>query len=350
MINKSLKKDIYLNKKLIKNIINTICSNSINTYILGGPPGLGKSDFISKLAKFILCHFENETSIDTYVFESIDYSLDKVKKNKSFYLFESNTHPDFFNLTINDKSDVKKTPIDEVRNLKSFFYKTYSVSKVKIAVINKVEDLSVNSLNLLLKTIEELPEKSYIFIISDDPVNIIETIKSRCALFYVNPLNQMAFNDFLKNEYNEKSEQEILFLNNVCFGSPGVASKVVKQNVYGLYEDILDDLINSNSFLNFRESIIASFNAKENDFLLKIINLIINDIIKKTIYFNEQKNYLDFTLNKEKELINKIINKNNPLKLLNLHSQIDKNMYFANLVNLNKSDILIDSFKDLCGI
>ena len=63
-----------------------------------------------------------------------------------------------------------------------------------------------------------------------------------------------------------------------------------------------------------------------------------------------QKNYLDFTLNKEKELINKIINKNNPLKLLNLHSKIDKNMYFADLVNLNKSDILIDSFKDLCGI
>ena len=37
-------------------------------------------------------------------------------------------------------------------------------------------------------------------------------------------------------------------------------------------------------------------------------------------------------------------------KLLNLHSKIDKNMYFADLVNLNISDILIDSFKYFCGI
>ena len=350
MINESLNKNIYLNKNLIKNIVNSICSNSINTYILGGPSGLGKANFISKLSKFVLCHFENENSIDTNTFKSIDYSLDKVKKNKSFHLFDSNTHPDFFNLINNENNSVKKIPIDEVRNLKSFFYKTYSVSNVKIAVINKVEDLSVNSLNLLLKTIEELPEKSYIFIISDNPENIIKTIKSRCALFYVNRLNQMTFNDFLKIEYKDKLEQEIFFLNNVCFGSPGFASKVVQKNIYSLYEDILEDLINSNSFLNFRESIITAINAKENDFLLKVINLIINDVIKKSIYFNEKKIYLNFTLDKEKELINKIIHKNNSLKLLNLHSKIDKNMYFADVVNLNKSDILIDSFKDLCGI
>ena len=45
--------------------------------------------------------------IVSIVFESIGYSLDKVKKNKSFYLFESNTHPDYFNLINNDNKCIE---------------------------------------------------------------------------------------------------------------------------------------------------------------------------------------------------------------------------------------------------
>ena len=35
---------------------------------------------------------------------------------------------------------------------------------------------------------------------------------------------------------------------------------------------------------------------------------------------------------------------------MKLYSEVNKNMSAANLLNLNKPDILIDSFKDLCGI
>ena len=347
---KDLENHNFVNYKIKKQIISTICSNTINSFIIGGSKGLGKKNFIFKLCKFMLCHFELNEEISSEVFEVNQFCLDKTNINKSYYLFENNSHPDFFYLCKEESGDEKKIPIEKVRNLKSFFYKTFSVSKVKIAVINTIEDLSLNSLNLLLKTIEELPQNSYIFIISDNPINIIETIKSRCAFFYVNSLSKKEFDDVIHENFKDKSDQEILFLKNISFGSPKNASKIIENNIYTLYEYILEDLIKSKSFLDLSEFVVSELNSKENNFTLDILNLIINDLIIKTIFYNEYKKFLDSTLNKEKELIIKISNNYNPDKLLDLNSQIYKNMHFANLLNLNKSDVLIDSFKDFCGI
>ena len=175
---KDLENKSFVSNRIKKQIISTICSNTINSFIIGGSKGLGKKNFIFKLCKFMLCHFELNDEISSEIFEVNQFCLDKTNINKSYYLFENNSHPDFFYLCKEENGDEKKIPIEKVRNLKSFFYKTFSVSKVKIAIIDTIEDLSLNSLNLLLKTIEELPQKSYIFIISNNPVNIIETIKS----------------------------------------------------------------------------------------------------------------------------------------------------------------------------
>ena len=55
-------------------------------------------------------------------------------------------------------------------------------------------------------------------------------------------------------------------------------------------------------------------------------------------------------LDMEKELIQKISNNNNTKQIVDLHSQINKNMHLAHVVNLNKSDVLIASLKELSGI
>ena len=347
---KSFENENFVNDVTKKQIITTISSNTINAFIIGGSKGLGKKNFIFKLCKFMLCHFEINDKISFEIFQNNKFCLDKININKSYHLFENNSHPDFFYLSKEQNNDGKKIPIENVRNLKSFFYSTFSISKVKIAVINTIEDLSLNSLNLLLKTIEELPKNSYIFIISNTPVNILETIKSRCAFFYINSLSKKEFDNFICQNYEDKSEQEILFLKNVSFGSPKNAHKIIKNGIYNLYENLLDDLIKTKSFLNLSEPVLVALNSKDNDFTLSVVNLIINDLIKKTVFFLQYQKYLDSTLNKEKELINKISKNSNSYKLLDLNSQIYKNMHFANLLNLNKSDILIDSFKDFCGI
>ena len=351
MTNTTLSNSFFLNDKLKENIFNSISSNSINSFIISGPKGLGKTNFIINLSKFILCELENENLLNLSKLKQSKNTFDNIIKNKSFYLFDNGSHPDFFHLKNKIENLGKKIPIEDVRKLKSFFHKTVSVSKTKIAVIDKIEDLSINSLNSLLKTIEELPKKSYIFIISNKPLNIIETIKSRCALFYINSLNEIDFNYFIKTNYSTVSFEENIFLSSISNGSPGLAKELMDNKIYSVYDNFLDDIIDYDSSTLFLEKINNLFlvNEKNNAFLFSSFQLIINDLIKKSTFYLNTKNFFDFTLTKEKTLIKLILNHNNGLKLLKLHSKFDKYMNSADLVNLNKSEIIIDTLKDLFG-
>ena len=335
----------YLNRDLQENILANINSRGTNAIILAGPKGLGKNNFILKLSKYLLCKFESE---DVEINKS--FNFENLIKNKSFYLFDNNSHPDFYYLTKNEEKDNKNIPIEKVRELKSFFYKTFSVSKIKVAIISPIEDLSINSCNLILKTLEELPENSYVFIVSHDPVKIPETIKSRCAFFYANRLNDEHLFSFISEQYPDISEEEKFFLINVSLGSPGVIKEIKNKKIYKFYEGLLEDLISSKSFLNLNENNIVLINSKDQEFLQNLLNMIINDLIKKSLFFVTEKKYLKFTLEKEKEFIHQIIKNNHYTNLIKLYSEVNKNMSDANLLNLNKPDILIDSFKDLCGI
>ena len=64
----------------------------------------------------------------------------------------------------------------------------------------------------------------------------------------------------------------------------------------------------------------------------------------------EHQNYIDYTLDKEKVFIQKIKNNKNTKQIIDLQSQINKNMHLAHVVNLNKSDVIIASLKELSGI
>ena len=350
MINSLINLNYFLSQNLQKNIFKIICTEKINTIIFGGPKGLGKRSFVLKLAKFILCNLEFGKEITLDLFEEKKFNFEQLKTTKSFHLFDNNSHPDFFYLNDEENKLEKAIPIEHVRKFKNFFYKTDSISRIKIGIIDTIENLSLNSQNLLLKTIEELPKSSYIFIISNNPVNILETIKSRCAFFYVNSLYKSEFNKFICNEYKDKSEEELQFINNISFGSPGMAENIIKNNIFVFYKNLLDDLINSNRHLSLKENIVEALNTKDNIFLINVMDLIINDLIQKTVFYIEHQNYFDYTLDKEKELIQKISNNKNTQQIVDLQSQINKNMHLAHLVNLNKSDVLTASLKELSGI
>ena len=130
-----------------------------------------------------------------------------------------------------------------------------------------------------------------------------------------------------------------------------MAEEIINNKVYSIYNNFLESLLNSRSFSILTEEIIKlfTFSTKNNELIFSIFHLIINDIIKKSSFFLHNRQFLENTLNKEKKIIEIILNNNNALKLLNLHSKFDKNMHSADLLNLNKSEILIDIVKDLFG-
>ena len=114
MINSLINDNFFLSQKLQNDIFAIICSKKLNTIIIGGPKGLGKRNFVLKLAKFILCNLEIIKEINLDFFENNKFDFEKLKNTKSFYLFDNNSHPDFFYLNEEEKKIGKNIPIENV--------------------------------------------------------------------------------------------------------------------------------------------------------------------------------------------------------------------------------------------
>ena len=96
MNNLPLQNTFFLNHKLKENILTSISSNSLNSFIIAGPKGLGKVGFVLNLSKYLLCELENNKSINISNLKNTNFTHNNIKTNKSFYLFDNQSHPDFF--------------------------------------------------------------------------------------------------------------------------------------------------------------------------------------------------------------------------------------------------------------
>jgi len=79
-----------------------------------------------------------------------------------------------------------KIKIADIRLLQNFVSLKPRSSNYKVAVILNAENLSVDSANALLKTLEEPSDKSIIILIAKSKDNLLKTIVSRCQTIRFN--------------------------------------------------------------------------------------------------------------------------------------------------------------------
>jgi replication-associated recombination protein RarA len=89
-------------------------------------------------------------------------------------------HPDFFTLSPTGKINVIK--IEAVRELIDRIQKTPNVGDQKVFVIFEAHRLNKNAANALLKTLEEPPADTTLFLTTYSKNVLLPTIISRCAL------------------------------------------------------------------------------------------------------------------------------------------------------------------------
>lgn len=71
-------------------------------------------------------------------------------------------------------------PIHEIRALKSkVYYKAYE-AKYKIIIVWQADKMRQEAANAFLKLLEEPPDETLIFLTTDDPTQLLPTIRSRC--------------------------------------------------------------------------------------------------------------------------------------------------------------------------
>ena len=161
-----------------------------NKILLTGQKGIGKSTLAYHLINFILS--ENEDF--SYDLESFVIN----ENNKSFKLIKNSTSQNFFLVDIND--DKKNIDINQIRTLINILNKSSFNLKPRFVLIDNIEFLNTNSINALLKIIEE-PNNNIFFILINNNKKILSTLTSRCLNFRLSLSNDRTFK-ILKNIFN----------------------------------------------------------------------------------------------------------------------------------------------------
>ena len=198
-----------------------------NKILLSGEKGIGKSTLAYHLINLVLS--ENEEH--PYDFENNKINPD----NKSYKLILNKSNPNFYLIDVLEEK--KNIDINQIRELIINLNKSSFNNKKRFVLIDNIELLNLNSINALLKILEE-PNENINFILINNNKRVLPTLKSRCLNFKVfltkdqsiRIVNQL-LNDDINNIINNK-----LF---DYYATPGKLLKLIK-----LSEEYDLDLVN----------------------------------------------------------------------------------------------------------
>ena len=145
-----------------------------NKIILSGEKGIGKSTLAYHLINYILSINEE------FSYDKKNYKINE--QNKSYKLIQNQTNLNFHLIDI--VKDKKNIDINQIRDLIFDLNKSSFNTKPRFVLIDNIELLNINSINALLKILEE-PNKNIIFILINNNKKILPTLKSRCLNYKV---------------------------------------------------------------------------------------------------------------------------------------------------------------------
>ena len=200
-----------------KNFYKLYLDNKLpNKVLLSGEKGIGKSTLAYHLINFVLS--ENED-------HSYDYVNNKINSdNKSYKLIQNKSNPNFYLIDVLE--DKKNIDINQIRELIINLNKSSFNKKKRFVLIDNIELLNLNSINALLKILEE-PNENINFILINNNKRVLPTLKSRCLNFKVFLTKDQSIrivNQLLNDDINT-------FINNKLFdyyATPGKLLKLIK--------------------------------------------------------------------------------------------------------------------------
>tara|TARA_B100000965_G_scaffold253668_1_gene213439 strand:+ start:1243 stop:2172 length:930 start_codon:yes stop_codon:yes gene_type:complete len=166
---------LYEHDDLFNELVRLNFQNKLpNKILLSGEKGIGKCTFAYH---FINCIHSSR--------EAKPYDLKKFEinsENKSFLLTQNKSNPNFELVDIDE--DKKKIDINKIRNLILRLNKSSFNNIPRFVLIDNIEFLNTNSINALLKVLEE-PNDNIFFILINNNKKILPTLKSRCLNYKI---------------------------------------------------------------------------------------------------------------------------------------------------------------------
>ena len=230
------------------------------------------------------------------IFDIENYDLENLNTSGNSIFLKQFQNNIFSNIIYISGADFKSMKIEDIRNLKKIILQSTISNKDRFIIFDDIELFNHNSLNALLKTIEEPSKKNYFFLINNKSKPLLETIKSRAIeiKIFLDESQRLEIIDKLVSYYkldlvlNPKSSQL----------SPG---NFVKYNHICKEHDILP----TNDFVE-NLTLLINLNKKNKDILyinlaFFIGNCYFQHLKKNNLFKNDKifeiKNYIFSSLN-----------------------------------------------------
>ncbi len=218
--------------------------------LISGPSAIGKLEFCLALMQRMNC---SRPTIESYACNSC----------QNCKLFQARTHPDVRLINVDEVHEQIK--VDDIRDINSFITLSRQHGSYKLVCINLADHMNVNAANALLKTLEEPPEGTYLFLISHRPDRLLATIKSRCQLWKFYTPDENLSLQWL-HEQSKKADWNTLL--SVARGRPLFALQL---NETGLGRDRLSYYQDLGLFMQYKEKVTKLSAKLQNEELEKLV-------------------------------------------------------------------------------
>ncbi|MDA9152167.1 DNA polymerase III [bacterium] len=277
--------------------------NYPNKILFSGQKSIGKATLAFHFINYVLT-IEEEKKYDI-----VSYQINSESPEFKTINNKSNTNL----ITIDVNEDKKSIDINQIRELIINLNKSSFNKKPRFVLIDNIELLNINSINALLKILEE-PSENINFILIHNNRKILSTLLSRCINFKISLSNNdylKISNQLLNNDLNNLVSNELI---NYYF-TPGEIYRLVQfssENDYDLsnidLKNFLKILINDtqykkNNFINnMMYNMMELYFRKLNQSFSKLLNERYSYFIKRisdTKTYNLDKESLFVEFNEE---------------------------------------------------
>lgn len=221
------------NSRLKRNLTAAIQKDKISHfYVVSGPEGSGKSTLIRLLTAAIQCEGASRPCLQCAACRKA----------------MADTHPDI--LTV-DEPARQTLPIDLIRKARADVYIRPNEGKKKIYVIPRANAVRPEAQNALLKVLEEPPAYGVFILRTDNPEKLLPTIRSRCTLLQLSPLDEKTLLSALRQRFPDAGEDALAAAMARSGGYLGQALQLMEEgsSLYPETEQFLQAYLNRDPLL-----------------------------------------------------------------------------------------------------
>ncbi len=244
-----------------------------HAYLFAGPPEIGKRQTALAVAKLLNCEGRNRgfcegnrTLCEANGMAGGDPSMRPAMSDEGEFKrlhfcdacpscrrITSGNHPD---VHVIDSSLEEPMTIEDVRGILDQIKLRPFMAQKKIFILCNIENLTVEGVNALLKTLEEPSPGSLLLLTTSVMEKIPETVRSRCHRERFFRPSERALAEELRASYGEEGDRAHV-LAYLAGGCPGKARRLKEQGIFKTRDEIIDRFLLSGNREAMTKNILA---------------------------------------------------------------------------------------------